>query len=200
MMASLNKTNLIVNYLPQNLTDEEFRALFSKFGNVTASKVVRDRATGYSYGFGFIDYATEEEAERAIAGLNGTQLQHKRLKVAFSRQGDNIKGANLYIRNLPRMATVAEVERAYAPYGDIIQTRVLADTSTGESKGVGFVLFSTKEQAERAMIATDGKPLPGHHATASQCEIRRGQQEQNDGFPEFICCGLSRYQHPTVAR
>jgi len=110
-MATLNKTNLIVNYLPQNLTDDEFRALFMKHGHVTASKVVRDRATGYSYGFGFIDYATEAEAERAVQALNGSQLQHKRIKVAFSRQGDNIKGANLYIRQLPKSATVHDLER-----------------------------------------------------------------------------------------
>lgn len=160
-MAMLNKTNLIVNYLPQNLTDEEFRALFAKCGNVTASKVIRDRATGYSYGFGFIDYATEAEAERAVESLNGIQVQHKRIKVAFSRMGDNIKGSNLYIRNLPKTATIEEVERAFAPYGDIVQTRVLTDPTTGQSKGVGFVLFSTKEQAEQAMHATDGKPLPG---------------------------------------
>lgn len=157
----LNKTNLIVNYLPQNLTDEEFRVLFAKYGNVTASKVIRDRATGYSYGFGFIDYATEAEAERAVNALNGMQVQHKRIKVAFSRMGDNIKGSNLYIRNLPKCATVEDVEQAFAPYGDIVQTRVLTDPTTGQSKGVGFVLFSTKEQAELAMHETDGKPLPG---------------------------------------
>lgn len=160
-MAMLNKTNLIVNYLPQNLTDEEFRALFAKYGNVTASKVIRDRATGYSYGFGFIDYATESEAERAVESLNGMQVQHKRIKVAFSRMGDNIKGSNLYIRNLPKNATAEDVEQAFAPYGNIVQTRVLMDSTTGQSKGVGFVLFSTKEQAEEAMRATDGKPLPG---------------------------------------
>ena len=157
----LNKTNLIVNYLPQNVTDDEFRMLFQKFGNVTASKVVRDRATGYSYGFGFIDYATEEEAERAVRALNGSQLQHKRIKVAFSRQGDNIKGANLYLRNLPKTATVDDVEKAFSPYGSIVQTRVLSDQATGQSKGVGFVLFSTKEEAEYARQHTDGKPLAG---------------------------------------
>jgi len=160
-MATLNKTNLIVNYLPQNLTDDEFRMLFQKYGNVTASKVVRDRATGYSYGFGFIDYATEEEAARAVHALNGSQLQHKRIKVAFSRQGDNIKGANLYIRNLPKTATVEDVEQAFSPYGAIVQTRVLSDQATGQSKGVGFVLFSTKEEAEYARQHTDGKPLAG---------------------------------------
>lgn len=157
----LNKTNLIVNYLPQNLTDDEFAMLFQKYGNVTASKVVRDRATGYSYGFGFIDYATEEEAERAVNGLNGSQLQHKRIKVAFSRQGDNIKGANLYIRNLPKTATIHDVEQAFSPYGTIVQTRVLTDHSTGQSKGVGFVLYSTKEEAEYARQNTDGFPLAG---------------------------------------
>jgi len=160
-MAMLNKTNLIVNYLPQNLTDDEFRLLFQKYGNVTASKVVRDRATGYSYGFGFIDYATEEEAERAVYALNGSQLQHKRIKVAFSRQGDNIKGANLYIRNLPKTATVQDVEQAFSPFGSIVQTRVLSDQNTGHSKGVGFVLYSTKEEAEYARQHTDGKPLAG---------------------------------------
>jgi len=160
-MATLNKTNLIVNYLPQSLTDDEFRQLFEKFGQVTGSKVVRDRATGYSYGFGFIDYATEAEAEHAVHALNGSQLQHKRIKVAFSRQGDNIKGANLYIRNLPKAATAGDVEQAFAPYGDIVQTRVLTDQTTGLSKGVGFVLFSTREEAELARQHTDGKPLPG---------------------------------------
>jgi len=122
--------------------------------------VVRDRATGYSYGFGFIDYATEEEAERAVNALNGSQLQHKRIKVAFSRQGDNIKGANLYIRNLPKTATVADVERAFAPFGTIVQTRVLFDPATQQSKGVGFVLYSTKEEAEYARQNTDGKYAP----------------------------------------
>lgn len=160
-MAALNKTNLIVNYLPQNLTDDEFRMLFQKFGNVTASKVVRDRATGYSYGFGFIDYATEAEAERAVVGLNGSQLQHKHIKVAFSRQGENIKGSNLYIRNLPKTATVQDVEQAFSPYGTIVQTRVLTEQTSGQSKGVGFVLYSTKEEAEYARQNTDGFPLAG---------------------------------------
>jgi len=178
-MATLNKTNLIVNYLPQNLTDDEFRMLFQRYGDVTASKVVRDRATGYSYGFGFIDYATEEEAERAVHALNGSQLQHKRIKVAFSRQGDNIKGANLYIRNLPKSATVEDVERAFAPYGTIVQTRVLTDQNTGQSKGVGFVLYSTKEEAEYARQNTDGKPLAGSTWTSLFLSVKFAEDNKN---------------------
>jgi len=196
----LNKTNLIVNYLPQNLTDDEFRMLFQKFGNVTASKVVRDRATGYSYGFGFIDYATEEEAERAVRALNGTQLQHKRIKVAFSRQGDNIKGANLYIRNLPKAATVGDVERAFAAYGSIVQTRVLSDHHTGQSKGVGFVLYSTKEEAEYARQYTDGKPLAG--TTHPLLSVKFAEDNKNKmlaSLNSFAAAANAGYPTPAVS-
>lgn len=160
MTTVLNKTNLIVNYLPQNLTDEEFHELFSKPGRLTASKIIRDRATGYSYGFGFVDYATEEDAEKAITMLNGYHLQHKQIKVAYSRQGDNVKGANLYLRNLPKTIAISDIEQMFSPYGEIVQVRVLCNEQ-GVSKGVGFVLFSCKEQAEMAMQALDGQTPPG---------------------------------------
>jgi len=90
--APLNKTNLIINYLPQNFSDAEFQELFSTAGVVTAAKIVRDRTTGYSYGFGFIDYGTEEEASSAIDTLNGYQLQHKKIKVCLSKSGNNYFG------------------------------------------------------------------------------------------------------------
>ena len=161
-MAELNKTNLIVNYLPQSLTDEEFHALFAKVGTLTASKIIRDRNTGYSYGYGFVDYASEDDAQKAIDALNGLQLQHKRIKVAHSRQGENIKGANLYIRNLPKAAREDEVRRVFCEYGDIVQVRVLTEPASGMSKGVGFVLYSTHEQAEHAIKMLDGKTPPGY--------------------------------------
>lgn len=159
-MTTLNKTNLIVNYLPQNLTDDEFHELFSKPGHLTASKVIRDRATGYSYGFGFVDYATEEDAANAIAMLNGYQIQHKQIKVAYSRQGDNVKGANLYLRNLPKTVKQSDLEHLFSPFGDIVQVRLLLNEQ-GVPKGVGFVLFSCKEQAEQALKALDGQTPPG---------------------------------------
>ena len=150
MTVQLNKTNLIVNYLPQHLTDKEFHELFSKAGNLIASKIVRDKATGYSYGFGFVDYETEQDAGNAIDLLNGYQLQHKHIKVSYSRVGDNVKGANLYLRNLPKDITEADIERVFSPYGTIIQIRVLTNAQ-GIPKGIGFVLFSSREQAEAAM-------------------------------------------------
>ena len=155
-MSTTNPTNLIVNYLPQTLTDEEFRSMFLSIGPLKSSKIIRDKATNYSYGFGFVDYAKEEDAEKAIQTLNGLQLQNKRIKVALARHGESIKGANLYVRNIPRDMTADDLEMLFAQHGRIIQCRILTDQITGKSKGVGFVLFDGREQAESAIAALDG--------------------------------------------
>jgi len=154
--------NLIINYLPQMLTDTEFRNLFQSIGPVKAAKIIRHKSTGYSYGFGFVEYANENDATRAIETLNGFQLQNKKIKVAFSRPGgEEIKNANLYVRGIPRSYTDEEFREVMSPYGEIIQCRLLKDATGGRNKGVGFVLFNQKKQAEAAIADLNGKKLDG---------------------------------------
>lgn len=159
---SYSDHNLIVNYLPQSTTNEELATLFSSVGPVKMAKVVRNRATGISYGFGFVEYENESDAQKAIDALNGLQLQNKRIKVAIARQGENIKGANLYIRYLPKNFFPKDLEELFGPYGNIVQARVLMDNITGLSRGIGFVLFSSRDEATQAKEALDGKAPPGH--------------------------------------
>ncbi|XP_071097501.1 ELAV-like protein 1 [Haliotis cracherodii] len=161
-MADNSNTNLIINYLPQTLSDEEFRSMFLSIGPIKSCKIVRDKSSGYSYGFGFVDYEDEDDAQRAIKTLNGLQMQNKKIKVALARHGgDAIKGANLYVRNLPREWREEEVHSYFEPYGKIIQTRVLVDPNTGVSKRVGFVLYDTRSEADAACSALGGKNPPG---------------------------------------
>ena len=161
-MDQSNKTNLIVNYLPQTLTDEEFRSMFLSIGPLNTCKVVRDRHTNYSYGFGFVEYQSEADAERAIDTLNGMKLQHKTLKVAYSRTGEDVKNANLYISSLPRTITSEELKEHFSEFGQIINARVLTDGSGAANKGIGFVLFDKKDQADVAQKTMDGQCLPGY--------------------------------------
>ncbi|XP_042894689.1 ELAV-like protein 1 [Parasteatoda tepidariorum] len=157
-----NKTNLIINYLPQMLTDSEFSNLFSSIGSVKAAKIVRHKTTGYSYGFGFVEYAREADASRAIQTLNGFQLQNKKIKVAYSRPGgENIKNANLYVRGIPKNMSENELEQLFAQFGEIVQCRVLKDATGGKNKGVGFVLFDQRGHAEEAMKKMNGETLEG---------------------------------------
>lgn len=157
-----SKTNLIINYLPQMLTDNEFKNLFQSIGQVKAAKIVRHKSTGYSYGFGFVEYANEIDAARAIETLNGFQLQNKKIKVAYSRPGgEEIKNANLYLRGIPKNMTEEEFRELMSPYGDIVQCRLLKDATGGKNKGVGFVLYDQHKQAEDAIASLSGKKLEG---------------------------------------
>ncbi|KAL8506101.1 hypothetical protein ACS0TY_017092 [Phlomoides rotata] len=67
-------TNLFVSGLSKRTTSEGLRDAFAKFGQVVSAKVVADRVSGYSKGFGFVQYATIQEAESGIKGMDGQFL------------------------------------------------------------------------------------------------------------------------------
>lgn len=159
-MQEESQTNLIINYLPQTLTDDEFKSMFISIGPVKNCKIVRDKNTHYSYGFGFVDYYNPTDATQAIQTLNGLQLQNKRIKVAYSRNKENVKNANLYVRNIPRAMTQGDLEKFFSECGNIVNCRILTDQATGHSKGVGFVLFDTHDQAQEAINRLNGKVPP----------------------------------------
>ncbi|KAI3457020.1 hypothetical protein Pfo_013683 [Paulownia fortunei] len=72
--AAEPSTNLFVSGLSKRTTSEGFRDAFAKFGEVVHAKVVTDRVSGYSKGFGFVRYATIEEAAAGIKGMDGQFL------------------------------------------------------------------------------------------------------------------------------
>jgi len=134
------------------MTQEEIRSLFSSIGEVESCKLIRDKVTGQSLGYGFVNYVRQEDAEKAINTLNGLRLQNKTIKVSFARpSSEAIKGANLYVSGLPKQMTQQELEALFSPYGRIITSRILCDNITGLSKGVGFVRFDQRVEAERAI-------------------------------------------------
>ena len=78
-------TNLFVAGLSYSMTDDELRNLFAEFGTVNSAKVVMDRETNRSKGFGFVDMSTEEESKNAIQGLNGKEMDGRPLTVNEAR-------------------------------------------------------------------------------------------------------------------
>ncbi|KAM4724473.1 ELAV-like protein 1a isoform 3-T3 [Anableps anableps] len=159
------KTNLIVNYLPQSMTQDELRSLFNSIGEVESAKLVRDKMAGHSLGYGFVNYLNPSDAERAISTLNGLRLQSKTIKVSYARpSSDTIKDANLYISGLPKAMTQKDVEEMFSRFGRIINSRVLVDQSsgtTGVSRGVAFIRFDKRAEAEEAVKSLNGQKPPG---------------------------------------
>ncbi|XP_040214780.1 ELAV-like protein 2 isoform X11 [Rana temporaria] len=157
-----SKTNLIVNYLPQNMTQEELKSLFGSIGEIESCKLVRDKITGQSLGYGFVNYIDPKDAEKAINTLNGLRLQTKTIKVSYARPSSaSIRDANLYVSGLPKTMTQKELEQMFSQYGRIITSRILVDQVTGVSRGVGFIRFDKRIEAEEAIKGLNGQKPPG---------------------------------------
>lgn len=73
--------NIFVGNLAFKVSEEELKALFAQFGEVKSAKVIKDKFTGESRGFGFIEMASAAEAEQAISNLNGMDLEGRKLRV-----------------------------------------------------------------------------------------------------------------------
>ena len=80
----MNK-KLYVGGLPYSVTDEQLTELFEPHGTVESAKVITDRYTDRSRGFGFVEMSTQAEAEAAIQALNGTELEGRSLTVNVSK-------------------------------------------------------------------------------------------------------------------
>ena len=74
-------TRIYVGNLPYSADDQQLAQLFGAFGDVFEATVVIDRATGQSKGFGFVQMADDAAARNAIAGLNGTLLGNRSIRV-----------------------------------------------------------------------------------------------------------------------
>ena len=73
--------NLYVGNLNFNLTEEELRTIFEEYGDVTSVKVITDKYSGRSKGFGFVEFEYEDDGKRALEEINGTEVSGREIKV-----------------------------------------------------------------------------------------------------------------------
>ena len=78
-------TKLFVGSLPWSANDEDLQNAFAAHGNVLSAKVVTDKETRRSRGFGFVEFETEAEATAAIQALNGSELKGRNIIVSEAK-------------------------------------------------------------------------------------------------------------------
>lgn len=80
-----DRMNIYAGNLADETTEEELNEAFGAFGQVSSAKIITDKYTGASKGFGFVEMPAKAEAESAISGLNGTELNGRTLTVNEAR-------------------------------------------------------------------------------------------------------------------
>ncbi len=81
----MNNRKLFVGSLPSAIDDAGLAQLFAQAGTVASAQVVKDRETGRSRGFGFVEMSTDEEAQNAVKNLNGTEVEGRKIVVNIAR-------------------------------------------------------------------------------------------------------------------
>ncbi|KAL1661495.1 hypothetical protein EV122DRAFT_266449 [Schizophyllum commune] len=190
-------TNLYIKNIDPEVTDEEFEALFKEQGNVTSSVIQRDEE-GRSRGFGFVNYETHEEAQKAVDNLNDKEFHGRKLFVSRAQKKaereeelrkaheqarleklSKYQGLNLYVKNLDDDVDDEKLRAEFEPFGTITSAKVMRDDK-GVSKGFGFVCYSSPEEASKAVAEMNNKMIgskPLYVSHAQRREVRRQQLE-----------------------
>lgn len=197
--SSSSKTkfnNVYVKNLPESTTDEDLKKTFGEYGTITSAVVMRD-GDGKSKCFGFVNFENADDAANAVEALNGKVINDKEwyvgkaqkksereleLKTRFEQTAkeaaDKYQGANLYVKNLDdSIDDDDKLKKLFSEYGTITSCKVMLDPN-GNSRGSGFVAFSTPEEASQALMEMNGKMIvskPLYVALAQRKEERRAK-------------------------
>ena len=85
--------NIYVSNLSFNVQDEDLREFFTPFGEVTSAKIINDRETGRSRGFGFVEMSDDEAAKKALAELDGATVDGRQMKVMEAKPKESKSGS-----------------------------------------------------------------------------------------------------------
>jgi len=81
--------NIYIGNLPFNMGEEDLREIFEEYGEVSSAKIISDKMTGRSKGFGFVEMEDDESANNAIKELNNAEVSGRNIKVNESKPREN---------------------------------------------------------------------------------------------------------------
>ncbi|RHN51251.1 putative polyadenylate binding protein [Medicago truncatula] len=212
-------TNVYVKNLSESYTDEDLKQLFNPFGVIT-SAVIMKHENGNSKCFGFVNFQSSDSAATAVEKLNGSttndgkvlfvgraQKKSEReaeLKAFFEQEKlkryEKFQGANLYLKNIDKSLNEEKLKEQFSEFGTITSCKVMSD-ARGRSKGVGFVAFTTPEEASKAINEMNGKMIgqkPLYVSVAQRKEDRKAQLQAY--FSAIQVSGGNAGYHSSVQR
>ncbi|CAM9886146.1 unnamed protein product [Chrysoparadoxa australica] len=186
-----------IGNLGWDTTTDDLRDAFGQYGTLNDIIVITDRENGQSRGFGFATYSSPQEAETAIAEMNGRELDGRSLNVNISQPRTQRRDSfevdandtKLYVGNLGWDTTTDDLRNAFSSYGNLVDCVVISDRETGQSRGFGFCTYETGGEAQDAIAQMDGVDLDGRQIKVNLSRPRaprRDSYESNSGYGDDL--------------
>ncbi|CAL9151364.1 unnamed protein product [Musa hybrid cultivar] len=175
---------LYIGDLHPAVTDAELIYAFTRFGTVASARVCRDRASGTSLGYAYLNYLSFSDAEKALKAMNHSLLHGRPMRIMWSQRNPMSRKngiGNLFVKNLEISVSGTVLEDLFAVYGTVESCKVAIDGS-GRSRGFGFVQMDSEEAAQLAIKALNGVILPG--SSKKLCVTKFVKKSERQALPE----------------
>lgn len=186
---------VFVGDLSADVTDYTLQETFrAHYQSVKGAKVVMDRVTGRSKGYGFVRFGDESEQLRAMSEMNGVMCSGRAMRVGAATNKKNATGTasyqstpgtqndsdpnntTIFVGNLDSNVTDEHLRQTFGPYGELVHVKIPA------GKQCGFVQYASRSSAEDALRALNGLQLGGRSVRLSwgrNQTTKQPQAEQN---------------------
>jgi len=169
-------SSLYCGDLRKDVTEAMLYRIFNAVGTVSSIRVCRDAVSRQSLGYAYINFASRAHAERALETLNFTPINNKPCRLGWSERDPNKRkghnSTNLYIKNLHPTIDNKTLLDTFSMFGLVSSSKVATDNN-GNSLGYGFVNYTTKAAAEKALQRVNGMLIAGKKVLVIKCEPQK---------------------------
>ncbi|EGW34628.1 uncharacterized protein SPAPADRAFT_57674 [Spathaspora passalidarum NRRL Y-27907] len=168
---------LFVGRLSWNIDDEWLKREFEHIGGVIGARVIMERSTGKSRGYGYVDFDNKDSAEKALVEMQGKEIDGRPINLDMSTGKPHASKSNdrakqfgdtpsapsdtLFIGNLSFNAQRDNLFEIFGQHGTVISCRIPTHPDTQQPKGFGYVQFSSVDEAKAALEALNGEYIEG---------------------------------------
>lgn len=169
-------SSLYCGDLRKDVTEAALYRIFNAVGTVSSIRVCRDAVSRQSLGYAYINFASRAHAVRALDTLNFTPINNKPCRLGWSERDPNKRkghsSTNLYIKNLHPTIDNKTLLDTFSMFGQVSSSKVATDQN-GNSLGYGFVNYTTKAAADKALQRVNGMSIAGKKVLVIKCEPQK---------------------------
>ncbi|KAK1308224.1 Heterogeneous nuclear ribonucleoprotein 1 [Acorus calamus] len=210
------ENKLVVLGIPWDVDTEGLRQYMSKFGELEDCIVMKERTSGRSRGFGYVTFASAEDAKTALASEHMLGSRNLEVKIATPKEEmrtSTKKATRIFVARIPHSVTEEMFRSHFEAYGEITDLYMPKDQGTKGHRGIGFITFDSADSVDTLMTEThelEGSTVVVDRATPKEEDTRqprRGMQGGYGAYNDYITAATryaalgapTLYDHPGSA-